>query len=48
LVSGKTISENYFFGDAIFRYYPRIQKPIKKKKLIRKLTLIIDKEEEEE
>jgi hypothetical protein len=37
LVLGKTIGENYF-----------IQKPIKNEKLIRSLTLIIDKEEEEE
>ena len=37
-----------FSAMAICRYYPRIQKPIKKKKLIRKLTLIMDKEEEEE
>ena len=35
LVLGKTIGENYF-----------IQKPIKNIKLIRKLTLIMDKEEE--
>ena len=37
LVLGKTINEDYF-----------IQKPIKNEKLIRKLTLIMDKEEEEE
>ena len=37
LVLGKTINEEYF-----------IQKPIKNEKLIRKLTLIMDKEEEEE
>jgi hypothetical protein len=35
LVLGKTINEDYF-----------IQKPIKNEKLIRKLTVIMDKEEE--